>query len=346
MTTLLHDIEVFPAGWTAAECQELVSALTRRRLITGTAAAGLLALRPDGSDASSQPVASPVAGYPRTIEHVLGETVIPSRPARVVAVSDFMDLDYLLTLGVEPVLYGFTNAWDSGAMPWQSAAAAFPSFDATGDPDLEAIAGANPDLILGMQSIEAVYPQMSEIAPIIAFGWDTAWREGIRLAATALGLESLAEERIAEADLIIEAAKTELAPIAGKRLRVGFEYGDIFYVWGEETAASKLFKELGLNFIGGPEPSLTALSLEQVNTLDDAEILLSVGSDPAGIEMQEASPLFRSLPAVQNGGYEVLTVIQSRALGDGLSPISLPWVMPQFVELMLKLANGGGKQLG
>lgn len=346
MTTLLHGIDVLPTGWTAGEWQSLVDKLTRRRLITGTAAAGLLALLPEGSNASSQPVASPVAGYPRTIEHILGETVIPSRPARIVAVSDFMDLDYLLTLGVDPVLYGFTNAWNSGAMPWQADAAAFPSFDATGDPDLESIAAARPDLIIGMQSIESVYTQMSAIAPTMAFGWDTAWREGIRLAATALGLESLAEERIVEGNLIIEAAKTELAPISGKRLRVGFEYGDIFYVWGEETAASKLFKELGLNFIGGPEPSLTALSLEQVNTLDDAEILLSIGSDPAGIEMQEASPLFRSLPAVQNGGYDVLSVVQGRALGDGLSPISLPWVMPQFIELMLNLANGEGKQLG
>jgi ABC-type Fe3+-hydroxamate transport system substrate-binding protein len=126
---------------------------------------------------------------------------------------------------------------------------------------------------------------------------------------------------------------------------VGITNLDVFYVWGEETSAARIFKELGLNFIGGQEPSLTPLSLEQVNVLESADIILSVNADPVGIEHQEASPLFRSLPAVQNGGYDVLSVVQGRALGDGPSPLSLPWILPQFVDLMQRLARGEGKQL-
>ncbi|MGC4108126.1 MAG: ABC transporter substrate-binding protein [Thermomicrobiales bacterium] len=334
-----------PEQGTAKEWRPLGNALTRRRAIAYGAAAALLASVPGGvRGADATPSASPVGAYPRTIIHEMGETVIPAQPVRIVAASDFMDLDYLLTLGVEPVLYGFTNAWDSGSMPWQ-ATADLPSFDAASELDLEAIAAAKPDLIVATPMIQDAYPVLSDIAPTVVFGWDTDWRVGIQLMATALGLESVAEQQIAAADEVIGAAREQLAPVAGKSMMVAFEYGETFYIWGSETAGSKLFVELGLNFVGGSEPSLLAASLEQVNLVADAEILLSVASDPEGIAVQEASPLFQNLPAVQNGGYDVLTVIQARALGDGLSPLSLPWVIPQFVELMLRLGDGGGRTL-
>lgn len=320
--------------------------LTRRGVLMGAMAAGLLTLLPHAeAGAQATPSASPTTSFPKTIRHEMGETVIPTKPTRIVAASDFNDLDYLLALGVEPVLFGFTNAWDSGSMPWQTVTADLPSFDATGDLDLEAIAGASPDLIVATPTILDAYPTLSEIAPTVVLGWNTAWRDGIRLIASALGLESVAETRIAEADAQLAEVKAQLAPIADRTLMVAFTYADTFYIWGDEPSGSKLFKELGLNFIGGEEPSLTSASLEQVNLVAEAEILLSVASDPAGIAEQEASPLFQSLPAVKNGGYGVLTVIQGRAISDSLSPISIPWIMPQFVELMLALAAGEGKRL-
>lgn len=332
--------------WTAEEWTALVNALTRRKAISRSAGVAFLAAMPGGLRAAdATPSASPAGTFPRTVSHEMGETVIPAKPVRIVAASDFMDLDYLLVLGVEPVLYGFTNAWDSGSMPWQTAATDLPSFDANADLDLEAIAAARPDLIVATPMIQDAYPTLSDIAPTVVFGWDTDWRVGLRLMATALGLETVAEARIAEADALIADARTQLAPVAAKPMMVAFEYGETFYIWGDEPAGAKFFRELGLNFVGGSEPSLLAASLEQVKLVAGAEILLSVASDPEGIAVQEASPLFRSLPAVQNGGYEVLTVIQARALGDGLSPLSLPWVMPQFVELMLRLGEGGGKTL-
>lgn len=332
--------------WTAEEWRALVNALTRRKAISRGAAAALLASVPGGLRAAEATPAGEAAGaFPRTVSHAMGETVIPAQPVRIVAASDFMDLDYLLALGVEPVLYGFTNAWDSGSMPWQTAATDLPSFDAASELDLEAIVAASPDLIVATPTIQDAYPTLSEIAPTVVFGWDTDWRAGLRLMATALGLETVAETRIAEADVLIADARTQLVPVAAKPIMVAFEYKETFYIWGDEPAGATLFRELGLTFVGGSEPSLLAASLEQVNLVADAEILLSVASDPEGIAVQEASPLFRSLPAVRNGGYEVLSVIQARALGDGLSPLSLPWVMPQFVALMLRLGEGGGKRL-
>lgn len=90
---------------------------------------------------------------------------------------------------------------------------------------------------------------------------------------------------------------------------------------------------------------MTVTSLEELSLLNPAEILLSVLTDPAAIELQEASPLFQSLPAVRRGGYGLLTVEQTSALADSVSPLSLEWALPDFVALILELAAGEGKQL-
>jgi iron complex transport system substrate-binding protein len=183
--------------------------------------------------------ATPVAGTPRgeafpvTLTHAMGETTIPARPERVVSASDFIDLDLLLSLGVEPVLYGFSNAWDSGEMPWQSAALGLPTFDAAGDLDLEAIVAARPDLIVTIPVYRTNgYELLSEMAPKIVLDWSTEWREGTRLVGRAVGLEERAEERIAETETLIAAASETLAPIAGKPVMVGFQYQDAFLYLG------------------------------------------------------------------------------------------------------------------
>ena len=62
------------------------------------------------------------------------------------------------------------------------------------------------------------------------------------------------------------------------------------------------------------------------------EILLSVDSDPAGIALQEASPLFQTLPAVKRGGYgaahrradeRAWPTVSARSAWNGLYPALL-----------------------
>jgi iron complex transport system substrate-binding protein len=318
---------------------------SRRTTIQGAIAAGLFAALPTIARANQSATPSPQASFPRTITHALGETTIPAAPKTIVAASDFTDLDYLLALDRPPVLFGFTNAWESGFMPWQTAAADLPQFDASGETDLEAIAAAKPDLIVAMASVESIYPQLSAIAPTVVLGWDTEWRAGLRMVAAATGADAAAEDAIAGAEALIAETANQLAPLAERKIMVGFTYGDVFYIWGEKTPTAVLFSELGLTFVPGPEPFLTSASLEQANLLADADILLSVNSDPAGIASQEASPLFSTLPAVQAGRYGVVDIVLARALGDSLSPISLPWGLPQMASLLESLDRGEGKRL-
>lgn len=320
--------------------------IRRREFIAGVFGSALLiACGDDDNEDDAQPTPDANAGYPREVSHFLGSSTIPARPERIVAVSDFSDLDYLTDLGLEPVLYGFSNAYDTGARPWQTTTANLKSMPASAEPDLEAIAGAQPDLIIAMQSVEKFYDQLSQIAPTIVLGWDTSWRDGIQIVASAFALEEKARERIREADVVIAEAKKQLEPIAGKKMMVGFQYRSSFVIWGTTTAGAVFFSELGMNFVGGPDPRLTSTSLEQAQILNEAEILLSVATDPAGIEAQEQSPLFRSIPAVQNGNYGVLEAPQSLAFGSAKSTIAIKWIVPQVTELLLQLSRGEGKKL-
>src|SRR3546814_21027140 len=109
---------------------ELVDQLSRRGFfgVGAVAAAAILAGCSTTSDASD-------AGEQREVINALGTTTISGKPERIVVASDFTDLEFLLSLGVQPVAYGNTGAWDRGALPWQSTAGiADPeSFDTTGD---------------------------------------------------------------------------------------------------------------------------------------------------------------------------------------------------------------------
>lgn len=82
MPVILDRPGLRPAGWSEAELRELVNALTRRRFLGGALGLGALALLPACGDEGADPTATVDlnAGFPRTIRHALGDTVIPTRP--------------------------------------------------------------------------------------------------------------------------------------------------------------------------------------------------------------------------------------------------------------------------
>lgn len=322
---------------------------TRRQAVLALAGLTLGALSaPRTTSAQSTPVAAtPRSGsFPVTITHINGETTIPAQPERIVAATDFLDLDSLLTLGLKPVAYGAANGATGMRLPWQDAARGIPTFDAATDLDIEAIAAARPDLIITMPKyFDGWYETLSAIAPTVVIDWDDPWRDALRMVGRATGEEARAEAEVARAEALIADARAAMAPAAGMPLMVGFMYTTDLWIWGAEMSAGQLFRELGLDFVGGEDPVMTTVSLEQADQLRPAEILLSALTDPAAIEKQEASPIFQSLPAVKRGGYGLLTVDQTSALADSVSPLSLEWVLPGFVELILQLAAGDGKTL-
>ncbi|MCA9879225.1 MAG: ABC transporter substrate-binding protein, partial [Thermomicrobiales bacterium] len=180
----------------------------RRRQVALGLTAGALGLlaAPLATRAQATPTAAtPEAdAFPVTITHLMGETTLHARPERIVASSDFLNLDALLTLGLAPVAYGRVDPTVDTLLPWQAAAAGIPTFDAPGDVDLEAIAAARPDLILTMpMAFDGWYETVSAIAPTIVLDWDAPWRDSLRLVGRATGASERAAAEIVAAEALL-----------------------------------------------------------------------------------------------------------------------------------------------
>lgn len=151
---------------------------------------------------SDEPAATGAAqaGWPRTIEHAMGTTVIDS-PPRTVAALDSSYVDAALALETTVVAYtkyrnydklpdylGDDRKYADGAReigPLQS-------------PDVEQLYDIRPDLIVSAKvRHEKYYDQFAKIAPTV-FSQTTgaSWKDNIRLLARALGKEALAEQKI------------------------------------------------------------------------------------------------------------------------------------------------------
>lgn len=102
--------------------------------------------------------------FPRTVAHALGDTVIGSKPERVV-VLDSGELDDVLSLGVTPV--GLASPESASGQPSYLADEldGITDVGTVNNLNLEAISALQPDLILGSKlRADTLYPQLSEIA--------------------------------------------------------------------------------------------------------------------------------------------------------------------------------------
>lgn len=286
----------------------------------------------------------------RSIQHALGTATIPAKPKRVLVLSDFTDLEYTLALGVVPVAYGPTGAWGRGGLPWQAAGIA-------GVERLELVENVitpesilvhAPDLIIGMKSyIAPVQAQLESIAPVIALDWSMSWREGLRLVAAALFEDEAAEAAIAQTEAFIAETASGLAGLGGKKIMIGSLFRETLYVIGEGPLAHQ-FAELGLTFIPAPNAEtggLASYSIENVDILAQADILLSFATDIAATARLEAFAPFQRLPAVAGNAYIPLDPVTGSAFSDNFSPLSARWVLPRLAEMLQQAAAGNARAL-
>lgn len=311
--------------------------LSRRATLLGLALAGMSPL-----------VGRTLAADGREVVHTLGTATISGKPQRVLVISDFTDLEYTLALGARPVAYGATGAWARGGLPWQQLDTPLETFDMSAqEVKPEIVASYAPDLIIGMATyLEPVLPQLQQLAPVVALDWSMPWRDGLRIVAAALDEAALAETRITGTEALIARTAERLKPLAGRKVMIGSNYGGTLYVIGEGPIAT-LFRGLGLDFVAARgDAELVEYSLENVDVLAEAEILLSLASDAEGTATLEALPTFRRLPAVAARAYAPVDSVLSSGFVDNFSPLSAPWALPRLAELLTGLAAGQGKALG
>jgi iron complex transport system substrate-binding protein len=333
----------------------------RRLALPALAAALALALAacagPATGGSADEQAASSGGGFPVTIHHAFGDTVIPSKPKRVAAISS-ENADAALALGVTPVglvaqSYGDDDG--DGILPWTKAqltklGGKAPVVYTAGDSfDYEAIAASTPDVILAAYSgiTKEQYQTLSKIAPVVAYPgkpWLTSWSDTILTDGTALGLRSEAEAYIAKQKQAITAAAAAVPGIAGKTAMFSFvdpSKLSSFGYYAEGDARVRFLTDLGfttpasITKLSASNSSFyDSVSAENVDVFDDVDVIFTYGDDKLLPAMQ-ADPLLGKVPAIQKGAVVVLGM--STPLAASVSPpdaLSLPWTLDKLLPLV------------
>ena len=334
--------------------------LPRTAAATAMVALAALALAGCASASADDDTATGSAsgdGFPVTIEHAFGETVIESKPERVATVS-WSNQEVPLALGIVPVGMAEVTWGDDdgdGVLPWvedqldELGAETPVLFDETDSIDFEAVADTQPDVILAAYSglTQEEYDTLSKIAPVVAYpevAWGTSYEDMIRLNSTALGLaeegDALIEELHGEVDDAL-AAHPELADAT-----VLFSYIDpsdlsqIGFYTSLDTRPGFL-SDLGL-----PEPAVVTeesdgeafyatVSSEQADRFADVDVFVTYGDASGSIIAQlQADPLLSQIPAIAEGRIAILEESTPLAASANPSPLSIGWGVEEYFALL------------
>lgn len=262
------------------------------------------------------------AGFPRTIEHAMGETTIESQPQRVVAL-DPSYVDAALLLDAE--LVGYAEYRQDPEDPFadylgdvSEETAEAVNVGTIAEPNLEQIAGLDPDVIVSAKvRQEALYPQLEKIAPTV-FSESTGptWKENVVLLGEALGKQEQAEQEVAgyeaRAAAVGEAILEQDPDATYSLLRFAGE--DTARLYSSDSFIGEIMADMGIpRPEGAPDTTeeiFVPLSQEQILEADADLVMVSAWA-PDGAEgeaSREQEERFTSNPLWERLEGEVLPV--------------------------------------
>ncbi|HWH14712.1 MAG TPA: iron-siderophore ABC transporter substrate-binding protein [Miltoncostaeaceae bacterium] len=247
-------------------------------------------------------------GGTRQITHAMGTTAVPAAPARVV-VLDTGELEAATAVGIVPI-GGVT------ALPGQpilahlrERAASMEIVGTIEEPNLEAIAALEPDLILSSKiRHEKLYDRLSAIAPtVFAEQVGVTWKDNFLLYADALGRRGEAEAQLRAYEDRADQLGARIAELRGTRPTISvlrFLPGEN-RIYLSETFIGTVLADLGLPRPPAQRKKDFALypSQEQIGLMDGGVIFYATYG-PAGDTTEGAvtgSALWSRLAAVRSG---------------------------------------------
>jgi iron complex transport system substrate-binding protein len=280
---------------------------TRRTatLLTGLAlaAAALTACSSDpvagtGDDAATQ-----------RITHAMGTTTVPLHPKRVV-VLDTDKIDTAVSLGITPV--GATELPELDKPPaYLGDLSSMKGVGEISEPDLEAVAALQPDLILGSKfRQEKFYDELSAIAPtVFTEKVGITWKDNFLLDGKALGQEQKARDLLAGYETRAKELGTKIPNAASLEVSIVRFMPAEIRVYGPDGFSGIVLGDIGL---GRPERQLLAdkddkrfdkVSPERIADLD-GDVMFVTAQGPTA-EGQKAKVtggnLWKELGAVKAG---------------------------------------------
>ncbi|MCI3931439.1 ABC transporter substrate-binding protein [Streptomyces sp. AN091965] len=286
------------------------SSRRRVRTVGALAVTGALALAGCGSSDDDKDSGS---GDTHVVKTAMGDVKVPVAPERVV-VLDTAELDSALTLGVKPV--GATHTDAAGGFPGYLPKGELAGVKDVGEmmnPNLEVIAGLEPDLILTSKIRHgAKYDQLKQIAPtVMTETTGYPWKENFRTHADALGKKAAAKKTVAAYDAHVKEVTAAIGgPARAKATEVNvvrFVQGADIRIYGEQSYIATILKDVGLGRAPVSRKAKDGFSYdvspEKIDLADTDVIFRSTYGDPKKAKQTQTvnSGLWKNMKAVKSG---------------------------------------------
>ncbi|MFC6012287.1 ABC transporter substrate-binding protein [Nocardia lasii] len=179
------------------------------------------------------------------VEHAMGSTTVPDAPQRIV-VLDSPHLDALLALDLTPIAFT-ERAMGYGAPKYLGDRLdGVATVGTIQEPDLDAIAELEPDLIIGAKvRHEALYTQLAAIAPtVFSVTSGTDWHDQATLTAAAVGESAEMTRLITDLDTRAKAVGERIGATGTTVSMVRFTQ-DRFRLYGPDTFSGSVLAQIG-----------------------------------------------------------------------------------------------------
>ena len=312
------------------------------------------------SAAAEAAVSEESAAFPVAIKHVYGDTVIESKPERVVTLA-FGNQDVVLSLGIVPVGFSAANYGvqdDSGMLPWtkeklEELGEENPNvFQDTDGIDYEAVADCDPDIILAPYSglTQEEYDMLTKIAPTIAYpeqAWTISTEDWISVTAQALGVPEKGQEVIDHMHDVIEKKKSAHPEFEGKTfVWITFNEDDLsaLHAYSPDDSRCKFLTEFGFSYpesiseyVQDGKYSLD-ISAENADLLYDADFLIGYSTE-AGYAAAAADPVLGEIPALKKNA--VVSIDSGTPLSAALTmtPLSFDYTIDEYTDKLAEAVS-------
>lgn len=285
-------------------------------------------------------------GYPVTVETLHGDVEIPDKPQNIVA-TGWSDAETALALGAQPVGVADWQAYGGmGVGPW--AADRFDSEPVevgTMEPNLEAIASLEPDVILDTRSDNSQerHDRLSPVAPVVGpppgieVTYGTTWQQQTRQIAQVLGEQERGEEIIGELEERFAQIREDNPDFAEMTLTVGAYFDGQYGAYVPGDTRADLLGELGFQY--KPEVEDMAgdafyfdLSPERLEVLDaDLTVMFPLGGTADALR---EDPVLQNIPSAQDGRLLIVDDLElANAFSSG-SSLGISHALDELVPLL------------
>ena len=156
----------------------------------------------------------------RLVQHMMGETQVPINPQRVVTLGG-THLATALALGIQPI--GSVTLLDPGRRtglepfePYLRDRTQELTIVGHIEADLEKVLLLKPDLIMADGRHEAVYEQLSQIAPTVIYDYPNSWKDSVRFSGDVFGKPQAAEKVLNDYDQRTQELRQKLKQTMGE----------------------------------------------------------------------------------------------------------------------------------